>query len=143
MGAESNDDGRPSKKTRTKDPLVSILEEDFESLSSDDMYLRAFHIIQTYQSELEPKGKEELVQVQKISDQLFEQASNHLSPDLALEQADYLMENDSEKKAVQVIMDFCTSQKFAPASMWIRWASISPQSSMSILGKSLLCISMS
>jgi U3 small nucleolar RNA-associated protein 6 len=143
-GAKSNEDGRPSKKARTKDPVVAILEEAIESLASDDMYLQAFRFAQTYQSELERRGKEgELVQVQKFIDQLFEQASNHSSPDLALEQADYFMANDLEKKAVQVIKDFCTSKKSAPASMWIRWASMSPQSSMSILEKGLLRIPMS
>jgi hypothetical protein len=41
-------------------------------------------------------------------------------PDLAIEQpAYYVMENDLERKAVPVIKDFCTSQKSAPASMWI------------------------
>lgn len=144
-GDDSGHDARPSKKARTKEPVVAILEKAIESLATDDMFLQAFRFSQTYKNELEQRGKEEgLIQVQKFIDDLFEQASNHSSPDLALEQVNYFVEIDMEGKAVQILKKFCTTtQKTVPAALWIRWASMSPKKSKSILEKSLLHIPMS
>jgi U3 small nucleolar RNA-associated protein 6 len=142
-GDESYENERPSKKARMKDPVVVVLEIAIESIPSDDMYLQAFRFAQTYKEEMDQKGKEEQKnQVQKFVNELLKKSSNHSSSDLALEQSDYFVSIGQEQKAIQTLKEFCTSQKSAPASLWTRWAGMSPKSATSIFEKALLRIDM-
>ena len=130
--------GRPSKKARTKDPVVAVLDEAVETLETDNMKLQAFRFAQTYQDELERTGSVDgVVQVEKFIANLLILVTGHSSPDLALEHADYLVERGGANDALSLLKDFCTSQKDVPAALWIRWASMSSKSSMVILQKAL------
>lgn len=143
--ASEEEEERPSKRARRKDPVVMVLEEAIERNQSDAMLLQAFRFVEMYRDNLEEQGKtDQKDQAEKFIDQLLENySSNHSSPDLALELAEYYSELDLDDKAVQVLETYCTTRKNAPSSLWIRWAGMSPKSAKSILEKSLNSIPMS
>lgn len=134
---------RPSKKSRTKDAVVAILEKSVEALPNEDMYLQAFRFARNYQNELRLKGSQD-TDVKDFINHLFTVISGHSSSALATEHADYLIENGQDIEAQNCLKEFCTMKKSEDASPWIQWAGLSSSDEkLSILAKALECIPMS
>lgn len=132
-----------SKRARTSDGVVEVLEKAIEILPNSNMYLQAFGFARNYESELKQKGRP-AAQVQGFLRDLLKRIEGHSSSDLSLEHADYLMECDKKAEAVKTLEDFCTMERPSDASPWIQWAGLSSSSStLSILSKALDCIPMS
>lgn len=132
---ETND--RPSKKTKTNDAVIIVLEKAIETLPNEDMYLQAFRFARNYQNELRLKGSQDN-EVEKFYDRLFQVMSGHSSSDLAMEHADFLMESGQNLQAENCLKEFCSKQKSTKADPWIHWAGLSSSDeALSILTKAL------
>eukprot|EP00934_Nitzschia_sp_Nitz4_P002825 Nitzschia sp. Nitz4//scaffold91_size79674//19895//21748//NITZ4_005357-RA/size79674-processed-gene-0.89-mRNA-1//1//CDS//3329560070//2815//frame0 len=119
-------DRRPAKKSRKKDPVVAVLEEGMQVLSSADMKLQAFRFAKEYQESRHQAGDTIAAhQAQELMDNILEDADEHTSPELALEQVDHFLSLNKTEKAIQVLQLFCESRETVSASVWIRWASLS------------------
>lgn len=130
-GEESTSTQRPKKKSKTKDPVIAVLEEAMETVGSEEMNLQAFRFAQQYLDEQEKKGSEDsVVQAQELINRILKQSSEQVdSSDLALEQAEYYISRGEDEMAKLVLEAFCMSagaktKAVAPASLWIRWASL-------------------
>jgi hypothetical protein len=140
---DEKNSNRPSKRARTDDAVVEVLEKAIKTLPNHDMCLQAFGFARNYENELKQKGRP-VVQIQKFLHHLVKQISGHSSSELALEHADYLMECDKSAEAEKALEDFCTKQEPADASAWIQWAGVSSSSAtLSILSRALDSIPMS
>lgn len=140
-GAEHDEDSsdddknnRPLKKPRSKDPVVYVLEEGLERVNSEEMKLQAFRFAQRYLDEQDERGDRVSVQqTQELIHRILQESSEQItSPDLALEQAEYFISRGDEEKAAELLEKFCTNSSpdrttIAPASLWIRWASLYPE----------------
>ncbi|KAL3943295.1 MAG: hypothetical protein SGBAC_002623 [Bacillariaceae sp.] len=145
-GSESDDEEeeepqRPSKKQRKKDGAVAMLEKAIDALPSDRMHLQAFEFARKYKEELEGKGNS-IVQVQEFLDLLETRISSHLSSELALEYADYLLECNKVLEALASLENFCTNKKPVDSSPWIQLAGLS-SSPKTVLSRATKCVPMS
>jgi hypothetical protein len=130
--ADDESTSRPKKKAKSKDPVVAVLEEGIETVDSQEMNLQAFRFAQRYLDEQEQEGSKDdsTVQIQELINTILKQSTRQVdSPELALEQAEYYISRGEDDMAVLVFETFCTgsskAKSVAPASLWIRWASLS------------------
>jgi U3 small nucleolar RNA-associated protein 6 len=138
---DEEEEDRPAKKRRPEitEPVLTVLEEAVEKVSTDEMYLQALRFARSYQNQLQEdaKGLEARKVGEFIKTLLEDEASGYSSSDLALEHADYLISLDQKEDAIQVLDNFCSTQKSATATVWIRWAASSSETATTILEKSL------
>ena len=121
---------RPTKKARTKDRVVAVLEEGMEAIDTYEMKLHAFRFAMRYTFEQEELGNRDSVkQSQELADSIIKACSGQtVSPDLALEQVEYYLAQGDTKQAMDVLETFCSkSEGGAPSTLWIRWASLFDQ----------------
>mmetsp|Transcript_23332 Transcript_23332/g.57422 ORF Transcript_23332/g.57422 Transcript_23332/m.57422 type:complete len:595 (-) Transcript_23332:31-1815(-) len=145
-GSESDDEEEekpehPSKKQRKNDAAVAVLEKAIDALPNDRMHLQAFEFARKYKEELEEKG-DSVIQVQEFLDLLEKRISGHLSSELALEYADYLLESSKVTEALASLENFCMSKKPVDSSPWIQWAGLS-SSPKTVLSRATKCVPMS
>lgn len=131
---EDEKNKRALKKPRSSDPVVAVLEEGIDSVNSEEMKLQAFRFAERYLDEQEERGESISVhQTQELINRILQETSDQLaSPDLALEQAEYYISRGEDVKAAELLEKYCTSSSpgrtaIAPASLWIRWASLYPE----------------
>jgi U3 small nucleolar RNA-associated protein 6 len=118
---------RPSKKARTKDPVVAVLEEGMAVFDTIEMKLHAFRFAMRYTFEQEELGNRDSVkQSQELAHSIIKACEGQTeSPDLALEQVEYFLAQGDTELAIGVLATFCTeSKKEVPSTLWIRWASL-------------------
>ena len=138
---DEEEEDRPAKKRRPEitEPVLAVLKEAVEKVSTDEMYLQALRFARSYQNQLEEDAK--VLEAGKVGDfikaLLEDEASSYSSSDLALEHADYLVSLDQKEGAIQVLDNFCSTQNSATATVWIRWAALSSETAITILEKSL------
>jgi U3 small nucleolar RNA-associated protein 6 len=139
---DEEEEDRPAKKQRPEvtEPVLAVLKEAVEKVSSDEMYLQALRFARSYQNQLEEDAK--VLEAGKVGEfikaLLEDEASGYSSSDLALEHADfYLISLDQKEKAIQVLDQFCSTQKSASATVWIRWAALSSETAITVLERSL------
>lgn len=137
--SSQRDSTRMTKKARTKNPVVAVLEEALATVSTDEMKLQAFRFAKQYEEQQQQAGDQVSIhQVQELLETLLDSTPDYSSAELALEHSEHLCALDKMEQAVQVLEKFCTSPKqAAPASLWIRWAILSPASATSILKRAV------
>ena len=126
-GVVGNKSKRPTKKARTKDRVVAVLEEGMEAIDTYEMKLHAFRFAMRYTFEQEELGNRDSVkQSQELADSIIKACLGQtVSPDLAMEQVEYYLAQGDTNQAMSVLKTFCADSKGeAPSSLWIRWASL-------------------
>lgn len=128
---EGNDKSKGSarKRARTKDTVITVLEEGLEAIDTYEMKLHIFRFAMRYAFEKEEEGDNNAVkQAQELASSIIESCDCQTElVDLAFEQVEYYISQDHVDQALTVLETFCTaSGNDASATMWIRWAGLYP-----------------
>jgi len=125
---ETKNTNGPNKKAKTKNSVVSVLEEGMEAIDTYEMKLHAFRFAMRYAFEQDEVGNRDAVkQSQNLAASIMKACDGQtVSSDLALEQCEYYLGQDDPEHAIKVLETFCSSESKGdtPSSLWIRWASL-------------------
>lgn len=143
---------RSPKRRRTEDPVLAVMRQATQSLSTEDMYLQAVRFVQSYladhdgddsdneENDKEDKHEHESEQVLvarraegvPLLEKLFEEASKSgfYSSSLALEYCDFLEAQGDRDRAQEVLESFVSTRQSVEVAVWIRWAGLVSEDSM-------------
>lgn len=130
----------PPKKLRADihNPVLEVLRDSIAKLKTDDMLLQAIHFAVNYQNELSHRGSDGVTmksEVRRFLDETWSLAKGSKNCDLVMEHTSHLVNSGEQDQALEIIKDFCLSNKTVPAKAWLLWASLAPPLELSRIFK--------
>lgn len=131
---DDKDDEEPtSKRQRTENdasPVLTVLEEATKAVPTAEMYVLSIHFLQRYMEQMQhvDTNVNESEVCNEFIHHLLRDAKETLatvSTELVLEEAHVLVHEGKLNDAIEILQQFCTSQKdVVEASVWLQWAKL-------------------
>ena len=149
-----DEEQRPAKRARplSSEPVVAVLEQALETVTTDEMYVQAFRFARSYQNQLEETAEEgdsdqqqAMETVQKFLQNIFDAKSeNCSSSELILELVNYLAETSRQRKKPTMMLEkFCKENVKPSFETWVKWAGMESKNTVSVLKMGLSKVPMS